>query len=203
MTIPPWATARALSTREAVMQNTARTSGVVESLQRLAESELSHTAWPEEFLLDVIRPDSTALKARLYACEILLRRDQERFLAIISAPTVAAVYVSALKEKATADLNLWAFLGQGDLGPMGRHLVACGESAVMALAPLLDMRQPAGIYGGSKESKLGNSDYARICDLAAFFIARIRGFPYTFHRDSMALRDAETERIKKRLPQKP
>lgn len=172
---------------------------MIERLELLSTSELSNVSWPGESLLAVIPADSSGLTARLHACEILLRRDQEKFLGVIGAQTVAPIYVSALKERATTDLNPWAFLGPGDLGPMGLHLVACGDSAMTLLATLLDIKQSAGIYSGSKESKLGNSDHARICDFAAFFISRIRRFPYSFHRHSIALRDAEIEQLKEKL----
>jgi hypothetical protein len=174
-------------------------SEIIARLEALSTSELSSVSWPDESLLAVVRADSSGLTARLHACEILLRRDQEKFLGIIGAQTVAAIYVTALKERATTDLNPWAFLGQGDLGPMGLRLVACGDSAMAALASLLDIRQSAGIYSGSKESKLGNSDRARVCDFAAFFISRIKRFPYSFHRDNITLRDSDIEKLKERL----
>jgi hypothetical protein len=174
-------------------------SEIIERLEALSAPELSDAEWPDDSLLAVIRADSSGLTARLQACEILLRRDQEKLLGVIGAQTVANIYVSALQERATTDLNQWAFLGMGDLGPMGLHLVACGDRALTALTPLLDIKQSAGIYSGSKESKIGNSDHARVCDFAAFFISRIKGFPYSFQRHSIALRDAEIERLKKQL----
>jgi hypothetical protein len=172
---------------------------MIERLEALSMSDLNNISLPAECLLAVIHADSSGLTARLHACEILLRRDQQQFLGIIGAQTVAAIYVSALKQKATTDLNPWAFLGPGDLGPMGLHLVACGGSAIPALVPLLDIKQSAGVYSGSKESKLGNSDNSRICDFAALFISEIRHFPYSFHRHSTALRDAEIEQLKEKL----
>jgi hypothetical protein len=174
-------------------------SEMIKQLEALSTSDLSDVTWPDESLLAVIRANSSALTARLHACEILLQRDQEKFFGIIGKQTVAAIYASALEESATIDLNPWAFLGQGDLGPMGLRIVACGESAITALTPLLDIKQSAGIYSSSKESKLGNSDHARVCDFAAFFISRIRRLPYSFHRHRIAQRDAEIEQLKKKL----
>jgi hypothetical protein len=178
-------------------------SEMIERLEALSTSDLSDVNWPDESLSAVIRADSSGLTARLHACEILLRRDQEKFFGIIGAQTIATIYVSALKERATTDLNPWAFLGLGELGPMGLHLVGCGDSAVAALVPLLDIKHLAGIYSGSEEAKEGNSDHARVCDFAAFFISRVRGFPYSFHRHRIAQRDAEIEQLKKRLQESP
>lgn len=174
-------------------------SEVAGSLEALSFSDLSNVAWQDEALLAVVRSDSSGVKPRFFACEVLLRRDLQKYLAMIGSATVAAMYVSAVREQITSDLNPWAFLGLAELGPLGRHLVACDESAVRALLPLLDFKQTAGIYSGSEESKEGNADQPRICDFAAFFIARIKGWPFSFHRESWAGRDEEMERIKKRL----
>jgi hypothetical protein len=182
-----------------MMQDALARSEVIDSLQSLSPSELSDVKWADKSLLAIVRDDSIRLVARLYACEVLLRRDQEKYLGIIGAPVVAAIYVSALKEKATTDLNPWAFLGLGEPGSMGRHLVACGSHAVEKLVSLLDIKQLGGIYSGSEESKEGNADWARICDFAAFFTARIKGWPFLFHRESMVMRDEEIRQIKKSL----
>jgi len=171
---------------------------MIERLESLSTSEFGDAPWSDEELLAVVS-DTSRIKARLHACEVLFRRDLQKFLGTIGAPTVAAIYAVALKQRAATDLNPWGFLGQGDLGPMGQHLVACGDSAVTELSPLLGARQPAGLYSGSKESKLGDSDNARICDFAAFFISLVKGLPYSFHRESIARRDAEIELLKKKL----
>lgn len=82
------------------------------------------------------------------------------------------------------------------LGPFGHTLVACGESAVVELVPLLEIQGLAGLYSGSVEAKEGNADRPRTCDFAAFFIAKIRQLSYRFHRDDFSLRDAEVDRIR-------
>jgi len=179
--------------------NPAENPAMFEWLEALSESELSDVQCSDESLLAVIRADSSGLKARFHACEILLRRDQRKFLSMLGAQTVAGIYVSALRERTTIDLNPWAFLGLGELGPTGLHLVACGEDAVAALVPLLDSKDEAGLYSGSEEAKEGNSDRARFCDFAAFFVARIRHHSYTFHRNNLALRDAEVDALSKDL----
>jgi hypothetical protein len=182
--------------------DTPQTSEVSRALEALSTSELDGVAYGDDALLAVVRADSSGLKARLYACEVLLRRDEEKFLKVVGAQVAAGLYASALQERTTPDLNSWAFLGMGDLGPLGLHLVACGDPAVAALAPLLDDTRSAGIYSGSKESKLGNSDRTRVCDFAAFFISKIRHLTYQFQRDDTAQRDAEIERLKNSLPER-
>ena len=176
-----------------------QTSELSGRLEALSTSELGEVAWDSDSLLAVLRADSSGPRARLYACEALLRRDAEKFMRVLGAPFVAGLYASALRDGTTPALNAWGFLGAGDVGPLGRHLVACGDDAVRALAPLLDDKRSAGLYGGSKESKLGNSDNARVCDFAAFFISEARRLPFQFHRDDFARRDAEIERLKDSL----
>lgn len=172
---------------------------LIQQLENFSVLELNNATATDDALLAIVQAASAPLLARLYACEILLRRDETKFFDVIGRPTVAAIYVSAFRDRVTADLNGWAFLGLDEWGPLGRRLVACGETAVTELAPLLDVDRSAGLYGGSEESKEGNADRARVCDFAAFFIARIKQLPYRFHRDDIGLRDAEINRLKKDL----
>ena len=176
---------------------------IVKQLEALSTSAPSDAGWPDEALLTIIRADSSGLLARLHACEILLRRNRQKFLGVIGTQAAAVIYASALRERVTDDLNPWAFLGLGELGPLGRHIVECRDDAMAELVPLLDDRQTAGIYSGSEESKEGNGDRARVCDFAAFFISRIMRVPYSFRRDSMELRDADIDRLKERLKASP
>jgi hypothetical protein len=171
-------------------------SETIARLGTLSMSELGNLDWSAESLLAIVRDDTSGLRGRLYACEVLLRRDRQRFLSVIGMQQVANIYATALQRKITPDLNPWAFLSLGDLGPLGRHLIACGDRAETALAPLLDIKQIAGIYSGSIESKEGNSDRARICDFAAFFISKITHHPFRFQRGNIAMRDAEIARLK-------
>jgi len=119
-----------------------------------------------------------------------------------SEKSEAERYAASLRG-GTVDLNEWGFLGVGDLGPLGLRLVACGESAVAPLSPLLDVKDSAGNYSGSKEATLGDEDRARVCDFAAFFISKIRRLPFHFHREDFARRDAEIERLKESLRANP
>lgn len=176
---------------------------IVKQLETLSTSAPTDAGWSDEALLAIIRDDSFRLLARLHACEILLRRNRQKFLGVIGTQAAAAIYASALRERVTDDMNPWAFLGLGELGTLGRHVVECGDSALAEFVPLLEDRQTAGIYSGSEESKEGNGDRARVCDFAAFFISRIMRVPYSFRRDSMEQRDADIDRLKERLKVSP
>ena len=173
------------------------TTEIAQQLETLSAIELSNTSWTDESLLAVVQTTSSPLIARLYACEILLRRDHAKFQTIIGTDNIATLYVSAFRDQVTIDLNPWAFLNLNELGPFGRRLVACGEAAVRALTPLLSQDRAAGLYSGSEESKEGNADRARVCDFAAFFIAKIKQLPYRFYRNDWSLRDAEIDQVKK------
>lgn len=183
-------------------EGTPEISELVEQLEALSPSMPLDAGWDGDSLLAVARDDAYGPNARLNACELLLRRDERRFKSLIGEATVAEVYASALQAGA-ADLNEWGFLGLGDVGALGLRLVACGESAVSALLPLLDVKRSAGSYSGSKEATLGDDDFARVRDFAAFFISKIRRLPFKFHRDDFARRDAEIERLKDSLRDQP
>ena len=174
-------------------------SQIAEQLDALSVVELDDVTWSVESLAAVLDADYSSQLARLYACEILLRRNEKHFLEFIGPQRVAAIYVAALKDGVTTDLNPWAFLGLAELGPLGLRLVTCGEAAIAELVPLLQIKRPAGLYGGSEESKEGNSDSPRLCDFAAFFIAKIKHLPYRFYRNDATLRDAEINQLKKEL----
>ncbi len=172
------------------------TSRIAQQLETLSVVELSDVRVNDELLLTIIRDDSSSQLARLHASEVLLRRDRATFLSVIGASKVAAIYVAALKNQVTIDLNPWAFLSFDELGPFGQTLVACGESTIAELVPLLQIQRMAGLYSGSAEAKEGNADQPRVCDFAAFFIARIKHLPYRFHRDDFTLRDVEIDRVR-------
>jgi hypothetical protein len=135
----------------------------------------------------------------VFACEILLRRDRDKFLATIGVPLAASLYVAALRDGAAGETNAWGFLGLRELGPLGAHLVALGRPALVALAPLLADTRYVALYGGSIEAKSGNADVARICDVAAFLISAILRLPYEFHRRDFVARDAEIAGLRTKL----
>jgi hypothetical protein len=166
-----------------------------EQLEGLSPTDLTRAVFPDDSLLSVIRDTSASLKARLFACEILLNRDREKFLDAIGVVSAAGIYAGALEKEKTVDLNLWGFLTMNELGPLGQRLVSFGEPAIELLIPLLKVNKPAGLYSGSIESKEGNSDRPRVCDFAGFFIAKIRQLPFSFYRNDDELRDAEINRL--------
>jgi hypothetical protein len=173
-------------------------SEVVKQLEALSISDLKESKLPTESLLAVLRDATLSSKSRLFAAEILFSRDPTSIRDLFDASTLAAVYVNALRESGV-DLNGWAFLTLEEIGPFGQRLISFGEEAVVALVPLLDSCEPAGLYSGSIESKEGNSDSPRVCDFAAFFIAKIKRLPYHFYRNEDALRDEEISRLRKNL----
>jgi len=179
------------------MRTQAEISEIAQQLETLSELELNSFRVTSESLLAVIEDDSSSLLARLHACEILLHRDQTKFLSVIGVGKVASIFVAALKDQVTTDLNPWAFLNMNELGPFGRTLVACGQRAVVELVPLLNIQRLAGLYSGSAEAKEGNADQPRVCDFAAYFIAKIKQLPYRFDRDDVKVRDTEIDRVKK------
>ncbi len=150
-------------------------------------------------MVETARSDSASLNARVFACEILLRRDRHQFLATVGASLAASLYAAALRDGAAGETNAWGFLSLGAFGPLGTQLVSLGRPAVDALTPLLADTRYAALYGGSIESKSGNADAARICDLAAFFVAAILRANYMFHPKDFAARDAEIARLEARL----
>jgi hypothetical protein len=171
---------------------------MMKQLEALSLSDLNTVTLPEESLLVVLRDASSSSKARLIACEILVRRDPLKYRDVLDTSSLSALSVTALRAS-TFDLNWWGFLRMDEVGPLGERLITLGEGAIPALIPLLDIHESAGVYSGSVESKEGNSDQPRVSDFAAFFIAKIKDLPYHFHRDDDSLRDAEIERLKKAL----
>jgi len=173
--------------------------GLQEQLEGLSPVDLTRLEFPEDSLLSVVRNSSASLKARLFASEILLNSNREKFLSAIGAANVVELYAEALEKAKTVDLNLWGFLSMNEVGPLGERLVLFGDAAVESLKPLLEVKESAGLYSGSIESKEGNSDRPRVCDFAGFLVARIRELPFTFHRDDDELRDAEISRLRVEL----
>jgi hypothetical protein len=173
-------------------------SDVVKELEALSISDLSKSNLPTDSLLEVLRDATLSSKARLFATEILFNRDVRSTRSLFDAATLSAVYVNALRDS-NVDLNWWGFLTLEDIGPLGQRLISFGEEAVVALVPLLDRCGPAGLYSGSIESKEGNGDQPRVCDFAAFFIAKIKRLPYHFYRNEESLRDEEISRLRKDL----
>src|SRR4051812_48773622 len=98
--------------RRVMSRDTQETSKERRELEALLFSGLNGVAVDDDTLLAVVRADSSGSRARLYACEVLLRRDETKFLGVIGAQTVARLYASALRDETTPELNLWGFLGE-------------------------------------------------------------------------------------------
>jgi len=125
----------------------------------------------------VIGDPQVSGQARYLAAEIRFRKDAAFRPA--DPAGLARAYAEALRSEVMA--NPWGMPGELD-EPLGKHVVALGEPAVAALAPLLsDAREIR--YGGSKEATVGNEYQMRVKDFAAFFIARIRNRPFTMDTD--------------------
>ena len=153
-----------------------------------------HEAGTPEALAQLSADSSADAEARFLAAEVLFRKHPD-YPAEPHRAALAPVYAEALRRSRLA--NIWGMPGELD-GPAGQHLVALGEPAVPALAPLLDdMRQV--FYSGSEEATVGNSYRYRVKDFAAFFISQILRLPYTVHQTPQE-RDTEIERLRAALP---
>ena len=149
-------------------------------------------------LAEIVRTTAMPAEARFLACEVLFRKDI-MFLQGQDRKQVAAVYAQALVDDYTGVANSWGLLYEHrDEGPVGIVFLQLGENAVDALVPLLDDARQRSSYVGSIEATVGNAYQYRIKDFAAYYLARIKGIPITFHRD-LADRDAEIDRLRQRL----
>lgn len=135
------------------------------------------------------------VRARFLAAEVVLSRRPDAFGGA-KRREIGRLYARALREQLTGSANEWSFPGRL-LGRAGEHLLALGESAVPALAALLDDGTPV-IYEGSQEAMVGASFAYRVKDLAAQFIARITGLPFPESKDPVA-RDTTIAEQKRRL----
>jgi hypothetical protein len=83
----------------------------------------------------------------------------------------AAIYARNLAT--THWFNVWGLPGQS-LSEAGQALVDLGASAILALAPLLDLRRSAPCFG-SEEATVSRLFAYRVCDYAWSFIEQIQG----------------------------
>ena len=164
------------------------------SLDDAALNALSSEPGAAEALAALVRDPGAEAKARFLAAEILFRK-QPRYPSPADTALLAPIYADALRHAQMA--NPWGMPGELD-GPAGRHLVAIGRAAAVALLPLLDDAR-AVIYGGSEEATVGNSYQYRVKDFAAFFIHCITGAPYSVLK-AQPERDREIEKLRASLP---
>lgn len=159
--------------------------GYHELFQRMSTAAMD-TLWAEshEALEALIMDSSSSNQARFLAAEICFHKTPG-FAATASREVLAEIYAQALETSATG--NPWALPGFYT-GESGQHLLQIGDPAAEALLPLLQIERQLA-YEGSEEATVGSKYGFRVKDLAAFFIARLRGIPYTAHRER-AMRDA-------------
>lgn len=173
--------------------------GYTELFQRLDDAALA-ALWREEGVPDALQRialdvDEDA-RARFLAAEAVLSRRPDGF-GNGERREIGSLYAQALRGQFTGSANEWSFPGQ-PLGRAGEHLLALGDSAVPALAALLDDDTPV-IYEGSQEAMVGASYGYRVKDLAAQLIAGITGLPFPLSTDP-SVRDVAITEQRRRLP---
>ena len=167
------------------------------------------TAWRggdnEAALTDIAHGDAYPDVARVLAAEVLHAKTGDHSPA-------GSVYARALALSGLADrppdlaANLWGLMYYADehggdrFGALGQRLLEAGDSAVSALAELLDDAH-ALLYVGSQEATLGNRLRYRVKDAAAYYIGKLAGLRVRFH-DEPAARDAEIDRLRAALAQR-
>lgn len=130
------------------------------------------------------------------AAEVLFARDPT-FPAPSDRGLLAPLYAEALRQNMTGMANPWGL--PGDLnGSVASHVLALGDTAVPALAALLDDGTQLR-YSGSKEATYGNSYNYRVKDEAAELIAELISVPYSVHLNPQD-RDTEIDLLRQRLP---
>ncbi|MCB9230096.1 MAG: hypothetical protein H6581_00410 [Bacteroidia bacterium] len=149
-------------------------------------------------LQELIRSDEAATLARLIACETLYATDL-LYLQEAGVDHVAEIYCKALSEDVTGMANSWGLLWENDdLGPQGKRLRMCAQSANPFLLPLLDDDRVRTNYQGSEEATLGNLAGYRVKDFAAFYLSKINRIPLEYHRE-VAERDAAIEVLREKV----
>lgn len=123
---------------------------------------------------------------RVLAHELLLEAGEA------ANPALADAYCQALP--ASFAHNWWGMPGQF-VERLGRTLLSFGEAALPCLSHLLDDRRPLG-YFGSEEPTLSAKHLYRVSDLAAYFIALIKGVAYKDAPDQQT-RDEQIEELRK------
>jgi hypothetical protein len=116
----------------------------------------------------------------------------------LPATTRAAVLCAALGK--LRFLNDWGYLAPKDPhdGPAAAALVETGAAALPCLAPLLDNRSDAPLFG-SEEATLSSMYKYRRCDFAFRAAARILGAAAPFDADPRR-RDKDIAQLKARWP---
>ncbi|HUP60703.1 MAG TPA: hypothetical protein VNA69_09830 [Thermoanaerobaculia bacterium] len=180
------------------LQQRLRELGYVELFQRLDDHAIT-SLWNEpdapEALARLALDRSADPLTRFLAAEVVLSMDPKRFGEQDHAE-LAEVYAAALRGQFTLSANEWSF-PDGFPGHAGQHFISLGPAAVPALRPLLDDDTPV-LYEGSKEAMVAAEYCFRIRDLAASFLAKILGVPFSSSQDPRA-RNTAIAALKSRL----
>jgi hypothetical protein len=168
--------------------------GYTELFQRLHDESLV-ALWSEQGAPDALRRIALDARARFLAAEVILSTRPETF-DNAERQELGRLYATALRGQFTGSANEWSLPGQ-PLGRAGEHLLALGDCALPALTALLD-DDTSVIYEGSQEAVVGASYGYRVKDLAAQFIGRITGVPFTTSQNPAA-RDVAIAEQKRRL----
>jgi hypothetical protein len=164
------------------------------------QDEIINTVWEEAggvaLLKSIVINEEAPTKARLLACEVLMKREFT-FLRDedVKIDRVAAMYTDALVNNTTGMANSWGLLYEyDDEGPIGIMLVMLGAEAIPELVKLLD-NETIHMYHGSKAATIGNGYQFRVKDFAAYYICGIKNIEAVYH-ETHAARDTEIEKLK-------
>jgi hypothetical protein len=150
------------------------------------------TLWQEagmpEALSALAANPAQPAEARFLAAEVVA--DRTGHLPPVPPDQLAEAYAATLRRTTVADL--WGLPGAPHTAP-ARHLLSFGEAAAAALRPLLEDGTEID-YGGSEEATLADQARWRVKDLAASFVAAIRGLPFDAAAPAAA-RDGAIARI--------
>jgi hypothetical protein len=145
-------------------------------------------------LEEVIEDREASPRGRFVAAEVLFS-NEFTFIDRHDHKMIAALYARALAERATGSANPWGLLWiDNGLGQLGSRFLALGDAAIPALRDLLNNDTVVDWYAGSEEATVGNGARYRIKDFAAYYLARIVGFPLPPHAD-FAERDADIAKL--------
>lgn len=123
-----------------------------------------------------------------------LRESDPRAFCQIPVRQRAEIYVAELRRNIF--FNAWGLPGHM-LTPTSQALIALGEDAVPALAPLLADTSEAPLHG-SEDATTSSAYGNRICDYAWVFISEIRNLKYDYS-ERPADRDPAIESLRRSL----
>ena len=169
----------------------------------MIQDQIINTVWAEAGgvprLKAIVIDEKAPLKARLLACEVLLKKDFS-FLhhEDVNIGRVAAIYTNSLINNVTGMANSWGLLYEyNDAGPIGIVFIILGEEAIPELVKLLNNNKKP-FYHGESAATIGNAYRFRIKDFAAFYICRIKNLNCVYHKTRLA-RDAAIRKLKASL----